>query len=180
PGCEVSARSNRQRNAARKAGIHFDETHVPAVPFALDVCRTDNVKLLRNVPREIDDVGILASDSFIADAGANHQTFAWNDREHPALKIGKHIDGEFGARNLVLHDRIGNVVQEQAELRFILDREYVYATPAKPRFDVNRITQCLQINGTGQACLRRANAVSLTEQIRFILVVTGDAGLFAG
>ena len=126
---------------------------------------------------ESDNFVVLACDALIADAGSNHQALARNDREDISVEIRKHVDGEFLSYKLILNDGIRNVVEEQAELRLIVDGEDVHTATAEARFHINRITEFAEINIAREPGKRRADAVSFAEQIRFVLVITDEAGL---
>src|SRR5713226_1140838 len=79
PHCKIGACSNGERDTTRKTWVYFDETYVPAIPFALNVGGTDDLKRLRNMSGKCNNFGMLASNTFIADAGSDHEPFTRHD-----------------------------------------------------------------------------------------------------
>ena len=115
PGWEVRPGSNREGNTSGKAGIDLNQAYCAAFHLALNIRRTDDLQSLGNIFGEGNDVVVFPRDSFIADAGANDETFAWNDRQDTAVKIRENIHGKFRAGKLILDDCIRNIVRETIE-----------------------------------------------------------------
>ena len=122
---------------------------------------------------EVHQPRVLDRAPAIGHAGPDHHPLARHDRQRPAREVAEHVDRELRAVEVLLHDRVGHVVDKERQLARRADRVRADAAAAEARLDEQR--ECRrrrQLAEAGMTPRPRCRVADSVRQVAYLSLHT--------